>query len=160
LKLAPVDVHGLIEKATANIALQVEAKQGTVSCNLEALHSFINAESVHIENILHNILDNANKYSPEKPLIEVRTSNEQNNLAVKITDHGIGISEDELKKVFDKYYRVPTGNRHDVKGFGLGLSYVKLMMEAHVGNIQIESELGKGTTVTLMFPLFNGEMNG
>lgn len=158
LKLSPVDIHEVIQKATANIALQVEAKHGTITCNLNALHSIINAENVHVENILHNILDNANKYSPEKPEIEVRTSNERNCFVVKIEDKGIGISEEELKKVFDKYYRVSTGNRHDVKGFGLGLSYVKLMMEAHGGEIQIESELGKGTIVTLRFPLLNSNM--
>ena len=158
LKRSPVDIHELIQKATANIALQVEAKQGSITYSLDALHSVINAESVHIENILHNILDNANKYSPEKPEIVVRTSNEQNHVVVKIEDKGIGISEEELKKVFDKYYRVPTGNRHDVKGFGLGLSYVKLMMNAHGGDVTIASEPGKGTTVTLTFPLLNSVM--
>ncbi len=153
LKLSQVDVHELIATAVKNIALQVEAKQGAIRYEFEATQSIISADVVHCSNIIHNILDNATKYSPDAPEIVVTTKNVNDLLFIEVSDHGIGIGKEELKKVFDKYYRVPTGNRHDVKGFGLGLSYVKLMMIAHGGDVGITSEQGKGTTVTLTFRL-------
>ncbi len=153
LKLSPVDAHDIIATAVKNIALQVEAKQGTIRYEFEATHSVIPVDVVHCSNIIHNILDNATKYSPDAPHIVVTTTNVNNTLVIQVRDNGIGIGKEELKKVFDKYYRVPTGNRHDVKGFGLGLSYVKLMMVAHGGDVSIASEQGKGTTVSLTFPL-------
>ena len=152
LKLAPVDVHEIIKSAAANIALQIESKQGMISMALNASAHIINADPVHIANIINNLLENAHKYSPALSSIEIATDNVANSLVVRVSDKGIGMSSEDVKRAFDKYFRVPTGNQHDVKGFGLGLSYVKLMVEAHKGTVKIASELGKGTVVETTFP--------
>ena len=112
----------------------------------------INADVVHLTNVINNILDNAVKYSQARPQISVNTHNANGGIHIMITDNGIGISEEDLQRVFEKYFRVHTGNVHNVKGFGLGLSYVKLMAEAHGGTISLKSRLGSGTTVELSFP--------
>jgi two-component system phosphate regulon sensor histidine kinase PhoR len=100
-----------------------------------------------------NLLDNAEKYSPEIPHIEVKSWNDGTSLRIAVSDHGIGIAKRDLDQIFEKYFRVSTGNRHDVKGFGIGLNYVKLVVDAHKGNVQIESQPGLGTTVTVALPL-------
>lgn len=153
LNLVPLDLHDLVRKAVENIILQVEARQGTIECRLGAQRSVITGDPVHVTNIVHNLLDNANKYSHGAPRIEIITRNEGDRLIVQIKDAGIGMKEEDVKKVFDKYYRVSSGNLHDVKGFGLGLSYVKLMVTALQGTVGITSEYGKGTTVQMDFPL-------
>jgi two-component system phosphate regulon sensor histidine kinase PhoR len=152
LKLEDVDVHRVIEKAVASIALQVENRQGHVDCSLAAENPIIKADAVHLENIINNILDNANKYSFQNPQIRVSTQNQDHGIMVSIEDNGMGISEKDKKQVFEKYYRVASGNLHDVKGFGLGLSYVRLMVEAHGGKISLESKEGRGTAVKIYFP--------
>ncbi len=157
LKLESIDVHRVIDKAIANIALQVENRHGQVECNLGAENSIIRADAVHLENIINNLLDNANKYSIENPRIKVRTWNKDDGMMIEVEDNGIGISEKDRKQVFEKYYRVASGNIHDVKGFGLGLSYVRLMVEAHHGKISLESKEGRGTTVTLYLPSNGGQ---
>ncbi|MFQ5448591.1 MAG: sensor histidine kinase, partial [Saprospiraceae bacterium] len=106
----------------------------------------------HVSNIINNLLDNANKYSPEKPEITVASRNIPGGVQITISDKGIGMSAAARKHIFEKFYRVHTGNRHDVKGFGLGLSYVKAMMTAHKGTIEVKSELGKGSSFVLFFP--------
>lgn len=155
LTLTTVDVHQLIRGAVENIALQLTARGGQITTQLNAVESTIRADALHIQNVLHNILDNAMKYSESKPAISIETLNEEATLVIRVRDNGIGISAENLSKVFDKYYRVPTGNLHDVKGFGLGLSYVKLVTDAHHGRVSIESEPGGGSTVQLRFPLFS-----
>jgi two-component system phosphate regulon sensor histidine kinase PhoR len=150
---SPIDMHEIIDRAVANIELQVTARNGSVTKQLSAGHAVIRADAVHIENVIHNVLDNALKYSDKEPAITVATSNIGNSLVVTVTDRGIGIPNDHIEKVFGKYYRVPTGNIHDVKGFGLGLSYVKLIVEAHKGTVKLASEPGKGTTIELCFPV-------
>ncbi len=157
LSLQPVDIHEVIAGVVEPIALQVEARQGSIRYQLDAEQSLINADPVHLANIVHNVLDNALKYSPGVPEIAVATLNDGNRLLLSIADHGIGIRTADLPKVFDRYYRVPTGNRHDVKGFGLGLSYVQLMMTAHGGTAAITSQEGSGTTVSLTFPLLSDQ---
>jgi two-component system, OmpR family, phosphate regulon sensor histidine kinase PhoR len=108
---------------------------------------------VHLTNIIYNLLDNANKYSPEKPRITIHTENAVGGgVKIVVSDRGIGMSRDNIKKIFDKFYRVSTGDVHDVKGFGLGLSYVKRIVEAHGGTIHVKSEIGKGSQFTLYFP--------
>jgi two-component system phosphate regulon sensor histidine kinase PhoR len=113
----------------------------------------LEADEVHLANVIHNLLDNANKYSPETPQIEIATANLNGDLRIRIRDHGIGLQPEQQKRVFEKYYRAPTGNVHDVKGFGLGLSYVKLMVEAHGGTITVKSELKKGSEFEVGLPL-------
>ncbi len=153
LKLSDVDVHEVIRAAVDNVALQAESKHGEITTAFKAQRHVIRVDEVHFVNIIHNLLDNASKYSPECPRIEVATMNGDRSLIIRVTDNGIGMSPEDTKRAFDKYYRVSTGNQHDVKGFGLGLSYVKLMVEAHKGLVKIESQLGKGTAVEIVFPI-------
>ena len=155
LTLTTVDVHQLIRGAVENIALQFTARDGRITTQLNAVESTIRADALHIQNVLHNVLDNAMKYSESRPSISVETLNEEGMLVIRVRDKGIGISAENLSKVFDKYYRVPTGNLHDVKGFGLGLSYVKLVTDAHHGRVAITSETGRGSTVQLELPLLS-----
>ncbi len=152
LTVDEVDLHDVIRSAVENIALAVESRGGNIACDLNADNPIVTADRVHMANIIHNLLDNANKYSPERPTINVATRNIADGVFITIQDHGIGISEVDKKQVFDKYFRVPSGNRHDIKGFGLGLSYVKLMVEGHGGHIDLHSRLGEGTTVELFLP--------
>lgn len=157
LNLSEVDLHEIIAVAIENISLQVEKKEGVASALLEAQKPIVIGDLTHISNIINNLLDNANKYSPDKPEISVQTRNVNNGLEVSIRDRGIGMTKEARKHIFDKFYRVPTGNLHDVKGFGLGLSYVKAMMDAHHGTIEVKSEPGKGSTFTLFFPFQQNE---
>ena len=153
LKWASINMHDLILAAIENISLQVEAREGSVQGFLNAASPVINGDQTHLSNIINNLLDNANKYSPQKPHITVFTRNVDKGLEIIVKDEGIGLSRDVRKFIFDKFYRVPTGNIHNVKGFGLGLSYVKTMVEAHKGKIDVRSELGKGSSFILFFPL-------
>jgi len=152
MKFTDVNLHEVIQQAVENINLQVEKKDGTVQSHLNARKPIVEADLTHISNVINNLLDNANKYSPEKPEILVHTRNVANGVEVIIEDHGIGMSKEARKHIFDKFYRVHTGDLHDVKGFGLGLSYVKAMMTAHKGTIDVKSELGKGSSFILFFP--------
>ena len=152
LKLAEINLHEIIQNAVENISLQVEKRNGTATAVLEATKPVIEGDATHISNIINNLLDNANKYSPENPEITVYTKNVSGGVEVTIQDRGRGMTKEERKHIFDKFYRVHTGDLHDVKGFGLGLSYVKAMMTAHKGNIDVKSELGKGSSFTLFFP--------
>ena len=127
-------------------------KNGRIIKKLYAENTEVKGDPVHLMNIIHNLFDNAVKYSPANPEITVSTENKNSNIIIRIADKGIGIDPGDLKRVFDKYFRVSSGDIHDVKGFGLGLSYVKMMTEAHNGNIEMASSLGKGTEVTLIFP--------
>jgi len=152
LKVTELDIHGLIEEAVSNVSLQVEQRNGHVSTLLEAKNPIIMGDKTHISSMIHNLLDNANKYSPKNPTISVSTRNVRNGVEVIVTDKGIGMTSEAKKHIFDKFYRVHTGNLHDVKGFGLGLSYVKALMTAHNGTVNVQSELGKGSTFSLYFP--------
>ncbi len=152
LKISDVNLHDVITNAVEYISLQVERKEGTVTADLQAKQAMIQGDMTHISNIINNLLDNANKYSPEKPEISVTTRNVPGGVEVIVSDMGIGMSKESRKHIFEKFYRVHTGNLHDVKGFGLGLSYVKTMMEAHKGKVEVKSELGKGSSFSLFFP--------
>lgn len=159
LNYSDVIIHPLIIQAVEHINLQVERKDGRIICELNAQNDQIWGDPTHISNMIHNLLDNANKYSPEKPEIVVKTRNISQGIEIEISDNGIGISKEQRKLIFDKFYRVHTGNLHDVKGFGLGLSYVKAMVTAHKGYVDVKSEIGKGSSFTLFFP-FNYKLNG
>jgi len=152
LRKEPMDIHYVINEVIKNIHLQVDAKNGKIVTDLNASACIINADRVHITNVIYNLVDNANKYSPEKPQIIIATENNERGIYISIADNGIGISHTNLKKIFDKLYRVPTGNVHNVKGFGLGLSYVKTIVEMHNGNVDVESELKKGSKFTVYLP--------
>lgn len=152
LKLTSVNMHDLILSAIENISLQVEAREGSVKGFLNASEAIVKGDQTHLSNIINNLLDNANKYSPQKPHITVFTRNVDKGLEIMVKDEGIGLSREVRKFIFDKFYRVPTGNIHNVKGFGLGLSYVKTMVEAHKGKIDVRSELGKGSSFIIYLP--------
>lgn len=152
LKMSEVNMHEVITNAVRNIGLQVEKRGGTVRMELNAKNPAISGDQTHIDSILNNLLDNANKYSPDEPEIVVSTRDVSNGIEVSIQDNGIGLSKEARKQIFEKFYRVHTGDRHDVKGFGLGLSYVKAMMDAHNGQVRVQSEIGKGSTFFLTFP--------
>jgi len=153
LNFDEVSIHEIIESVISNFTLQVEAKEGMLIPSLHADNDIVYADSVHITNVISNLLDNAIKYTTEKPEIYIETVNQNGDLVVSVRDNGIGISKANQRRVFDKFFRVPTGNVHSVKGFGLGLSYVKKIIEEHEGKIIVESELGSGTTFKLNFPL-------
>ncbi len=155
LDLNRVDVHDIIQKAKHTASLLIDGNGGKISLQLAAENHFINADALHITNIIYNILDNAVKYSDDNIDITISTVNVNESVQITISDKGIGIKEEDLKKIFDKYFRVPSDNVHDVKGFGLGLSYVKLMVDAHKGKIEIKSKYGKGTEVIISFPVVN-----
>jgi two-component system phosphate regulon sensor histidine kinase PhoR len=152
LKIQTIDIHNLIEQTFTNIKLQVENKEGKIQARLNAHQPVINADRVHVTNILFNLIDNALKYSKAHPSIIVSTYNEDDGIFISVQDNGIGISKENQRRIFDTMYRVPTGNIHNVKGFGLGLSYVKAVAEKHGGSIQVESELGKGSLFTVYLP--------
>jgi len=157
LNMLQINLHDIIKQAIQNANLQVEKKDGEVTAQINATNPYVYGDLTHVSNIINNLLDNANKYSPEKPKISITTRNVIQGVEVIIKDKGIGMNRDALKHIFDKFYRVHTGNRHDVKGFGLGLSYVKALMDAHRGQIDVKSELGKGSTFILTFP-YNNEL--
>jgi signal transduction histidine kinase len=148
-----VDVHEIISEIMKNIQLQVENKGGKIVTQLNAEKHIFQADKVHFTNVLFNLLDNAGKYTPKNPEIVIKTENSYSGIIITIKDNGIGISKSNQKKVFEKLYRVPTGNIHNVKGFGLGLSYVKTIVEAHGGKITLDSELNKGTKVIITLPV-------
>ncbi|WP_111628720.1 sensor histidine kinase [Larkinella arboricola] len=152
LKLSSVNIHDTIGNVLNTIGLQIEQKQGEVHLDFEASEEIVEADEVHLSNILYNLLDNAIKYSPEHPAISIQTRNVENGVSITVADQGIGMTKDQLSRIFEKFYRVPTGNLHDVKGFGLGLSYVKKMVEEHHGSIQVTSQLGKGSSFELILP--------
>jgi two-component system phosphate regulon sensor histidine kinase PhoR len=152
LKIQSIDIHTLIEQTITNIKLQVENKEGEISVQLNAEKSIVNADRVHVTNIIFNLIDNALKYTYEKPNIKISTRNAMDGILISVKDNGIGISKENQRRIFDTMYRVPTGNIHNVKGFGLGLSYVKAVVEKHGGSISVESELEKGSEFTVYIP--------
>ena len=152
LKIVDLNVNDIVTVAMENTKLRVNKRDGAIRAFLKANNSKIKGDENHISNVLHNLLDNAIKYSEGEPEIEIETRDVKGGVEVAVRDKGIGMSKDDLKKVFEKFYRVSTGNLHDVKGFGLGLSYVKAIMDAHKGKVHAESEPGIGSTFTIFFP--------
>ncbi len=152
LKLTEMDMHNVIRQAVQNLGLQVEKKGGKITTDLKAERPHIEGDVTHISSIIHNLLENANKYSPEQPKISVHTRNLSSGVEVIVKDEGIGMNKESKKHIFDAFFRVSTGDLHDVKGFGLGLSYVKALVTAHNGQIDVKSELGKGSSFILHFP--------
>ena len=148
-----INVHELLQTILPAMQVKIEEKDGILAQNLTATQPYIKADTLHLTNIIHNLLDNAVKYSKNgKPEIEVRTEESGKNMRLVIADKGIGIDKEHQKKVFFRFYRVPTGNIHNVKGFGLGLFYVKNIIQAHNWQMDLNSEFGKGTTITIEMP--------
>ncbi len=152
LKIVALNINDLVTQAAGNSRLKVVSRDGELTTALNATSAIIEGDQTHISNIIHNLLDNAEKYSADQPKIHISTENAKKGVKIIIKDNGIGMTKESLKHIFDKFYRVHTGNRHDVKGFGLGLSYVKALVSAHKGTISVESELNKGSTFSVFLP--------
>jgi two-component system phosphate regulon sensor histidine kinase PhoR len=153
LKFSEVDMHEIINNACDNFSIQVKNRNGKITLALNAEKYILQADQVHIANVLSNLLDNAIKYCTRNPEIIIKTSNKGDFLQIKVSDNGIGISKNDQKRVFERFYRVPTGNVHTVKGFGLGLSYVKMIVEEHHGHVELESEIYEGAAFIVYLPL-------
>ncbi|MCX6225181.1 MAG: HAMP domain-containing sensor histidine kinase [Bacteroidia bacterium] len=152
LKIQPLHFDNLVRQAVEKISLQIQKRNGFIELDLSSGEDPINGDETHLTNVVFNLIDNAMKYCQNDPAIKILTRSTSRNIQVKISDNGIGISKEYIKKIFDKFFRVPTGNVHDVKGFGLGLSYVKKVIEQHHGTISVASEPNSGTTFTLIIP--------
>ncbi|HSN49899.1 MAG TPA: HAMP domain-containing sensor histidine kinase, partial [Bacteroidales bacterium] len=155
LNLVDLDVHTIIDKAVDNFTLQIGIRDGHISKDFQATESYATIDEIHLLNAVSNLIDNALKYSNGKPIIKILTRNSRNGILITIEDNGIGISGEDLRRVFDKFYRVHSGNVHTVKGFGLGLSYVKKIIDEHNGTIRVESTISKGTRFTIFLPKIN-----
>jgi signal transduction histidine kinase len=152
LNLERLNIHNLIDKAVDNFTLQISIRDGQVTKDYQATDPEYSIDEVHFLNAISNLIDNALKYSNDRPVIKISTRNSKHGIFIFIEDKGIGIAGEDLRRVFDKFYRVPSGNLHKVKGFGLGLSYVKKIIEEHNGNIRADSQLHKGTRFTIFLP--------
>jgi two-component system phosphate regulon sensor histidine kinase PhoR len=159
LKKELFDLHEVINEVSGNILIQVESKHGTIVKKLEASKSIITADRVHVTNLIYNLLDNANKYSPVKPEIIISTENTGAGIVLSVKDKGQGIKRENLNKIFEKFYRIPTGNVHNIKGFGLGLNYVKAIVARHGGEITATSVYGKETTFKIYIPFQHNELS-
>lgn len=155
LNLKTFHAHDLINTAVNNMKLPMEEKQGNLEVSLEAANDLICADEVHFTNLVNNLLDNAVKYSKDNLVVKLTTQNVNHNFRIKIEDNGIGMNKETLHRIFEKFYRAHTGNLHNVKGFGLGLSYVKTIVNAHHGKIKAESTLGKGSCFIIDMPQKN-----
>ncbi len=153
LKKENADIHELIQEAVKNTALTLSEKKGVIRLELNAEPSIASVDKLHFTNVIYNLLDNAIKYTKQVPEIIIRTKTSDNSILLEVEDNGIGINEEEQRKIFHRFYRVSTGNLHDVKGFGIGLNYVKLIIEAHKGKIKVASQPESGSTFKLVVPV-------
>jgi two-component system, OmpR family, phosphate regulon sensor histidine kinase PhoR len=156
LKCENLDIHKVIEESMPIIQPTLQSRNGKVVFDLKAEETIVKADKLHITNMLYNLLDNAIKYNKNNPEIKISTENFARDIVIKIQDNGIGMTAESQKKIFEKFYRVPTGNVYNVKGFGLGLNYVKELAKSHKGKIVVESELNKGSIFSLYLPYLNG----
>lgn len=152
LNKAPMHVHELISDVISNYTLQLQKIEGRIELHLNAKNDFINGDEVHFRNLISNLIDNAVKYSKENLVLKINSSNTAKNLVLRFEDNGIGMNKETVRRIFEKFYRAHTGNLHNVKGFGLGLSYAKTIIDAHDGRIKVESAPGKGSTFILEVP--------
>ena len=153
LKLKQTDVNELIHSVINNFTMQIQKKRGAIHEDLKAERSMLKIDAVHFASVISNLIDNAIKYTGENPDIHITTFNLNGKIIIRVKDNGIGIKKEDQKRIFEKFYRVPTGNIHNVKGFGLGLSYVKKIVEEHSGQVKLRSEINKGTEFEICLPL-------
>ncbi|MBX2968625.1 MAG: HAMP domain-containing histidine kinase [Cyclobacteriaceae bacterium] len=153
LKKETVNLHEIIHEVVQSIDLALREKQGSIHLRLNASSANLQADRHHLTNVIFNLLDNAIKYCTNQPSITIQTELNGSNISLTVQDNGIGISDENKRRIFQKFYRVPTGNVHDVKGFGLGLHYVKQIVEAHRGRITVASDSGKGCAFTILLPI-------
>ena len=152
LKKESINLHEVIQEVVAGMRVTLNERRGIVELHLEASRPMIKADRHHLTNVIYNLLDNAIKYCTDNPLIVIRTKQAGKGITLEMQDNGIGVNEEHQKRIFQKFFRVPTGNVHDVKGFGLGLNYVKQIVEAHHGKITVESVVGSGCTFRVFIP--------
>lgn len=153
LRKEVVDMHEVIRNAITNTAMSLQERDGSISCELNAASHTLHADRLHLVNVVYNLIDNAIKYCATTPQITIRTANDRKQLVISIADNGIGISREHQKRIFEKFYRVPTGNLHDVKGFGIGLNYVRSIIASHGGTVRVESAPGAGSVFRITLPL-------
>jgi two-component system phosphate regulon sensor histidine kinase PhoR len=149
----PVDMNALIAAVADSMDLQLKKREAVLILELDAEQAVIEGDELHLSNVIYNLIDNANKYSADRPHIKLVTRNSGKNLVIEIEDQGIGMTKEQSKRIFDQFYRVPTGNLHDVKGFGLGLNYVQDIVTQMNGTIKVRSEKDKGTVFEIIIPL-------
>jgi len=152
LEFNPVNVNELVTAVVDSMSLQLQKRNAVVTLELKATNDTIMGDELHLSNVIYNLIDNANKYSADTPIINITTKNNHKHLCFEIKDEGIGMTKDQTKRIFDQFYRVPTGNLHDVKGFGLGLNYVQDIVTEMSGTIKVHSEKDKGTTFEVILP--------
>ncbi|HUQ66293.1 MAG TPA: HAMP domain-containing sensor histidine kinase, partial [Flavitalea sp.] len=156
LSKAPVHVHELIRQVIPNYTLQLQEIEGRIELDLNAESDLINGDEVHMRNLISNLVDNAVKYSKQNLVLKILSYNTGKSLVMKFEDNGIGMSKETVRRIFEKFYRAHTGNLHNVKGFGLGLSYVKTIVDAHEGRIKVDSSPNKGSSFTIELPYLKG----
>ena len=153
LNFKELHVHAVIKKVLENYELQLKDKQGKVNLLLNAKQELVLADEIHFTNMISNLVDNAIKYSKDTLVISITTHSSNKFIVINVEDNGIGMTKENTKRIFEKFYRAHTGNVHNVKGFGLGMSYVKTVIDAHKGKIKVDSTLGKGTSFTVEMAL-------
>lgn len=152
MQLKEDDVNELIDRVVQNFSFKIISKNGKISTSLDAKNAISLVDDTHFANVIYNLFENSVKYCRNELVLEIKTWNEKDKLFISIEDNGIGIKKEDLKHIFERFYRVSTGNLHNVKGFGLGLAYVKKIIAEHYGTISVESEFGVGTKFTIMLP--------
>ena len=157
LNFIPLHVHEILQLATDHFALQLEDKKASVILKFDAKNDLVNADEIHFTNLINNLVDNALKYSKDNLVIKITTHSTDKNIFIQVEDNGIGMSKETVKRIFEKFYRAHTGNLHNVKGFGLGMSYVKTVIDEHKAKIKVESTFGKGSIFTIEMSLAKPE---
>ena len=148
-----IDLNSIVKESAQSFQLTIENRRGTLTTDLNPINGLLFADELHISNMVHNLIDNAIKYSEQEPRVTVTTRTENGYAILQVSDNGIGIAKEDQKHIFEKFYRVSTGNVHNVKGFGIGLNYVSQVVALHKGKISLESEPGQGSTFTISLPL-------
>lgn len=148
----PVNMHDVVKKASDAASSLLSTKSGSISFQLDATYPVVIGDQMHLENVMYNLIENAIKYCKRNPEIYIKSTNDDKYLILTVKDNGVGIDQGQFRKIFSKFYRIPSGNQHDVKGFGMGLSYVKDIVNIHRGKIDVNSEPGQGSTFEIKLP--------